>query len=170
VENIVSSVFGKESPHYQQLKNALNGHVSHAYEVDAIIGILAGALDDLEGGFLVGQEHLIVGEIFDSVLEQARHLVGAGFKDPAAVLARVVVEDTLRRLAREQSLPDSGKPSALNDALRDAGRYPKPQWRLVQVWLDIGNSAAHGQFGDYTEQNVVQMLGDVERFLAQELR
>jgi hypothetical protein len=170
VENIVSAIFGKDGPHYQQLRKSLEKDTSRAYEVETIIGILTGALDDLEGGFLVGQEHLIASEIFDSVIEQARSLVRAGYKDPAAVLARVVLEDALRRIARDAKIAGSGKSSALNDALRDAGRYAKPQWRLVQAWLDLGNSAAHGKFGDYNDQQVTQMLEDIGRFIAQELR
>lgn len=170
VENIVSATFGNDGPHYQRLREVIEGHVSRSYEVNTIVGILTGALDDLEGGFLVGQEHLIAGEIFDSVLEQARALVRAGYKDPGAVLARVVLEDTLRRIAREAKLPDDGKASVVNDSLRDAGHYPKPQWRLVQVWLDVGNSAAHGKFDEYTVEQVRDMLDGVERFLAQELR
>jgi hypothetical protein len=36
--------------------------------------VLQGALSDLEGGFLVGQEFLVAGEVFDSVLEEGKHL------------------------------------------------------------------------------------------------
>ena len=45
----------------------------------------------------------------------------------------------------------SAKAATLNDGLQDRGRYGKPQWRLVQAWLDIGNSVAHGKFSDYNE-------------------
>lgn len=169
VENIVSTVFGTGSPQFRLLSKATEHNVSRSYQVERLVGVLTGALDDLEGGFLIDQEHLIAGEIFDSVLEQARYLAKSGFKDPAAVLARVVVEDTLRRLAREVGLPDAGKAAALNDALKDKERYAKPQWRLVQAWLDVGNSAAHGKFDDYTDQIVLQMIDDIERFLAQEI-
>jgi len=137
--------------------------------VNALIGILTGALSDLEDGFLAHQEQLVAGVVFDSVLEQARHLLAAGFKDPAAVLSRVVVEDCLRRLSRHAGLSDAGKASALNDALRDCGCYALPQWRLVQSWLDIGNAAAHGKFADYDAAAVGRMIEDVARLVALEL-
>ncbi len=169
VENIVGAVFGKESAHFRQVSGMLDLHPEQSYEVNQIVVVLTGGLSDLEGGFLAGQEHLIAGAIFDSVLEEAKHLTEAGFKDPAAVLVRVVVEDCLKRLSREEGLDDSAKASAMNDALRDKSRYPKPQWRLVQAWLDIGNSAAHGKFTDYSKDDVLRMVGDVGRFLAQHL-
>jgi hypothetical protein len=69
----------------------------------------------------------------------------------------------------EEGLTDSGKAATLNDALLTAARYTKPQWRLIQSWLDIGSSAAHGKFSDYDNQAVEQMIDGVERFIAQEL-
>jgi hypothetical protein len=119
VENIVTSVFGPRSAHGRQLRRLTERTPEHSYEVLGIVGMLTGALDDLESGFLIGQEDLVAGVVFDDVLEQATHLVDAGFKDPAAVLARVVVEDALRRLCRAEGVDDSGRAAVLNDALRD---------------------------------------------------
>ncbi|MER0169097.1 MAG: hypothetical protein DU489_00490 [Nitrosomonas sp.] len=169
VENILLTVFSEKSAHYMQAKKVLDHRPKHSYEVNQIIGILSGALSDLEDGFLVGQEQLIAAAILDSVLEQAQYLSKTGFKDPASILCRVVIEDTLQRICIEEGLTSSGKASFLNDALKEHGRYTKPQWRLIQSWLDIGNSAAHGKFTDYTEDDVKQMISDVERFVAQEL-
>jgi len=169
VENIISTVFGTKSAHYIQAKKVLDKSPGHSYEVHEIVGILTGALSDLEDGFLVGQEYLIAGVILDSVLEQAQYLLKTGFKDPAAILCRVVVEDALQRLCVEEGLSSSGKAASLNDALKAQGRYTKPQWRLIQSWLDIGNSAAHGKFNEFTDDDVKQMTSDVERFVAQEL-
>lgn len=169
VENILLTIFGVGSAHYAQAKKVFERNPEHSYEVNQIVGVLSGALSDLEDGFLVGQEHLIAGVVLDSVLEQSKYLLSNGFKDPAAILCRVVVEDALRRLCDEEGLSSAGKAATLNDSLKDHGRYSKPQWRLVQSWLDIGNSAAHGKFEEYTEPNVSQMVSDVERFIAQEL-
>jgi len=168
-ENIIRTIFGINGAHFAHLSAATKRTVEHAYTVNKIIGILSGALNDLEGGFLAHQEQLIAALVFDSVLEQARHLTNSGFKDPAAVLCRVVVEESLRRLSRQNGLQDSGKATVLNDVLRDSGRYNKPQWRVIQSWLDIGNSAAHGKFSEYDAASVIRMIDDIERFVGQEL-
>lgn len=168
-QNIIEGVFGANSQQLQHLHQLTQRTVEYAHQVYSIVGLLEGALNDLENGFLRGQEFIVAGEVFDSVLQRAKYLVDNGFKDAAAVLVRVVIEDALKRIAREEGLDDSKKASAINDDLKGAKRYPQPQWRLIQSWLDIGNSAAHGDFGDYTEDDVKRMIDDVERFLAAEL-
>lgn len=170
VKNIVEMTFGQDSPHHRQMLETTSQHIEYAFQVEAIEGLLIGALDDLEGGFLIGQEFLVAGEVFDSVLEEAKHLNQSGHKDPAAVLARVVLEGTLKRIARSEGVNDNQKASKINDELRKLGRYPQPQWRLVQAWLDIGNAAAHGKFDEYNNEDIQRLVEDIERFLASELR
>ena len=167
--NILETVFGAQSPQFRSFREVLPKEgikgVSRAYDIHPITGVLAGALDDLEKGFLIGQEFLIAGEVFDSILEQAKVLNKAGYKDPAAVLVRVVIEDALKRLARHEGVDDSRKASQINDDLKKLGLYPQAQWRFVQAWLDIGNAAAHGNFGEYTEEDVMKTIDGVEYFL-----
>lgn len=172
VKNILELTFGDKSTYSIDLNNIckLSSNVKSQDVFLSMKGLLEGALDDLESGFLVGQEFLIAGEIFDSVLEQAKHLNKAGHKDPAAVLARVVVEDALRRISRKENLDDTKKASDLNNELKKAGRYGQPRWRRVQALLDIGNAAAHGKFDEYNSDDVKTIIEEVERFLAEELR
>jgi hypothetical protein len=146
VDNIIRTAFGPASAHFIQLNEILGGKVkpSRAYEVNRMLGILQGALSDLEGGFLVGQEQLVAGVVFDSVLEQARHLLDGGFKDPAAVLCRVVIEECLRRLSREEGLSDTGKASALNDALQARGRYTNPSGDWCRRGWTLGTQRPTG--------------------------
>ncbi len=169
VGNIVESVFGVNSPHVRHLKELLpNGvrPIQRSRDVLPVIGLLYGALDDLEKGYLIGQEFLIAGEVLDSVLVQARYLLEAGYKDPAAILGRVVIENTLKRLARNSGIDNAQKACAINNELKKAGKYAQPQWRLIQVWLDIGNAAAHGKLNDYNKDDVEQLLDGIEGFVA----
>ena len=173
VKNIIDVAFGVSSQHYIYLEGLFSKYrhnIEHSYEVNEIRGLLEGALDDLEKGFLTGQEFLIAGEIFDSVLEQAKELNKKGYKDPAAVLARVVVEDALRRIARKEGLDDTKKASELNTLLWKKERYTQPRWKRIEVWLTIGNVAAHGKFDEYTSEDVKTMIDEIERFLAEELQ
>lgn len=173
VTNIIETSFGAQSSQSRHLSQLMpNGiqFVEHSYEILSIVGLLSGAVDDLEKGYLLKQEFLIAGELFDSLLEQANHLNQTGYKDPAAVLGRVVLEDALRRIARREGLDSGEKASAINDLLRNAGVYAQPRWRMVQAWLDIGNAAAHGKVSDFTEQDVTKMLEGISEFLADDFR
>lgn len=174
VSNILNTVFGPQSIQVKHFVEVLPSNtlylVEHAYQIYPIVGILKGAMDDLEQGFLTGQEFLVAGDVFDSVLEQAKHLANTGHKDPAAVLARVVLENALKRIARVEGIADTLKASALNEELKKANRYAQPQWRLIQAWLDLGNAAAHGRFNEYTADDVKNAIHGIEQFLATELQ
>lgn len=170
LKTIIEVTFGQDSPHHRQMLELTSLLIQYSSQVQAIEGLLIGALDDLESGFLVGQEFLIAGEVFDSVLEEAKHLNQSGYKDCAAVLTRVVLENALRRIARSEGVNDNKKASQINVELRKLGRYPQPQWRLVQACLDLGNAAAHGRFDEYSDEDVQRRVEDVERFLATEFR
>ena len=173
VRNILEIVFSSDGPqvrHFDTFTKQGLHLVEHAADLYPIIGVLKGALEDLEKGYLVKQEFLVAGGVLDSVLEEAEQLNKAGYKDAAAVLARVVLEDALRRIAREETIDDDQKTAAfLNDELKKIDRYPQPQWRLIQAWLDIGNCAAHGEFDNYDEDAVETMIQGIEQFLAAEL-
>ena len=169
VENIIKIVFKENSPQILNYNEVLkHQHITSATPINRIKGILIGALDDLNNGFLKGQEFLIAAEVFENVLEQAKHLNKNNYKDPAAVLCRVVLEDSLRRIAKEEGLNDSQKASKLNDELKSKGRINQLQWRQNQVWLDIGNSAAHGKFEEYDKNKVESMIEGIMSFLANE--
>lgn len=163
--NIICITFGENSTHYKELNKLLQGSYSPE-DVQAIKGLLIGALDDFNNGFITGQEFLIAGEIFDTVLEESKHLVNKHHKDAAAVLGRVVIEDCLKRIARREGIDDTFKASRINDELKKANLYSQPQWRLIQSWLDTGNAAAHGNFSEYDENDVTNMLSGIEHFFA----
>lgn len=171
VKNILEIVFGNTSTQFKRVEELTNKTVTYGKsQIGSIRGVLLGSLDDLNNGFLIGQEFLIAGEIFDSVLEEAKELLNAGYKDSAAVLGRVVLEDSLKRLARQEDIDDKLKASEINIELRKVGRYNLPQERIIQARLDIGNYAAHGQFEKYTKEQVIGQIEDIERFLASDFR
>jgi hypothetical protein len=158
-ENILTSVFGAQSTqvnHYQALTHRTG--TANSLVVRRIVGLLSGAKSDLENGFLIGQEFLIAADVFDSLLEQARHLNENGFKDCAAVLARVALEDALKRLARANGVAIVGLANRINDDLKGSGVFSQPQWRLNQACLDVGNAAAHGDFNTYSKEDVAQRI------------
>ena len=167
-ESLLSTLFGETGSHYRQFEEAKKVILPSYFvnDIYRVIGTLEGSLDDLENGFLLNQEFLVASDVFDSVLEQATHLLKAGYKDPAAVLCRVVVEDSLKRLARANGLDDTKKAALINQDLKQANIYSQPQWRQIDTWLDIGNKAAHGDFAAYNDDEVKRMIEGIEAFLA----
>jgi hypothetical protein len=164
--NALINVFGENDTHCKIFVLFSEISPDRKNLIDRRIGCLKAALSDIEDGFMQGQDFFIASEIFDSVLEQAKYLNEKGYKDPAAVLGRTVIEDALRRLARKEGLDDSKKAAMINNELKAANIYHQPMWRQVEVWLDIGNKAAHGDFSTFDENQVKLMLEGIGQFLA----
>ncbi len=111
---------------------------------------------------------LVEAELFSDLLDQAATLIRAGYFAPAAVLVGAVLEDGLRRIAlrAQVSLPESPKPDLINAELAKAGAYSKLVQKRITAIAAIRNSAAHGKWTDFTDADVREMHGWVERFLA----
>jgi hypothetical protein len=170
VDNLMHIIFGETSIQYGTLRKILDDKMSGPTRVLAIFGVIDGSLRDLEAGFLQNNEALITAQIFDSLLEEATYLNTHKFKDVAAVLCRVVLEDTLKKIARDNKIDETQKASKINDDLKTANLINQPQWRQNQAWLDIGNAAAHGDFSEYAEDNVRHMIEGITAFISAELK
>lgn len=135
------------------------------------IGVLRAVAEDLANGYLFDVKLLIEAEVFADFLEMAKHLVDCGYKDPAASLAGAVLEDGLRRIADSRGVgyKKSDGISALNDALAKAGAYNKLTQSKIDSWRHIRNSADHGNFGDYTQEDSHTMVVGITEFLGTHL-
>jgi hypothetical protein len=157
--HLVGLTFEEDSIYYENLRGAFGlgnreAHLTHGIE------LLKGAKEEIEKGFLYSIEHLISADFFDSVIEQAEHLLKSGYKDVAAVLGRVVIENTLKDIAKREniSVPEKITIATLNDLLKEKEVYAQNVWRTIQAQTDIGNDAAHGDFDKYNDKSVASML------------
>ncbi len=160
-ENVLCLIFGEESIQIKRFRNLRDDLKQEMYvKINQIKGLLEACLDDVKNGFLQGQEFIIANEIFDSVLEEAKFFLEQKNKDIAAILLRIVLEDNLRRISKNEGLQilDSAgknkKLSILNEELKGKDFYNQTTWRQIQVWTDIGNDAAHGDFEKYNLEQV----------------
>jgi len=156
--HLLEKTFGATSIYYTKF----NWTLGYADESQLAWGLelMKGAKEEIEKGLLYKVEHLISADFFDSVIEQAEYLLKSGFKDVAAVLGRVVIENTLKDIAKRENItqPEKTQLSELNQLLRDNSVYEKNIWRLVQAQIDLGNYAAHGDFDKYDDKSVSFML------------
>jgi hypothetical protein len=54
----------------------------------------------------------------------------------------------------------------MNADLANAGTYNKLRQKQVTSWLAIRNAAAHGQYQDYTREDVGTLIAAVEQFIS----
>jgi len=155
---ILEKIFGADSVYLRKF----NKTIAYTDESQLIWGLelMEGAKEEVEKGLLYKIERLISADFFDSVTEQAEYLLKKGFKDVAAVLGRVVIENTLKDIAKRENVtvPEKIKLSDLNQLLWKKEVYAKNVWRSIQAQVDVGNYAAHGEFDKYDDKSVGNML------------
>jgi hypothetical protein len=171
-KSLISRACGEDSPHLKAFSEAERPqHFDSSHEVlKRLRSIFSAARSDFQGGHLTSLRSLVQAEMFDSELEQASELLSQGYKGPAAVVAGVVLETTLRDLC-DQQLPaiPHGKLDQMNAALTKIGVYNKLQQKRITAMADIRNSAAHGKWTEFSDADVIDMIKDVQRFLAEHL-
>jgi hypothetical protein len=132
-----------------------------------------------EEGLLCDLTAQIEAEFAADYMGQAESLLSEGQSGkfdhvPAAVLAGAVLEKTLRDLCKRQnpSIPtvkDNGDKKSMNpmiDDLKKADVYNQLRAKQLRSWAHIRNSAAHGEFDQFTRTDVEQMLKGVKDFLS----
>jgi hypothetical protein len=171
--SLLINFLGQDHVYVSNFKeNVQNGFKS---SVNAGQGILRALKEDILGGFLQNLESLISANIFSDFLEMADYLLGEGYKDAAAVLIGGTLEGHLRQLCPKYSidievLTSSGlkpkKADQMNADLSKASAYTKLDQKNVTAWLDLRNKAAHGEYNEYTKQQVELFLSSVRDFIA----
>jgi len=173
--NLLQNVLGKDSVHFE----AFDQVAEDAYEADdlqyraqELVGVIHAARDDIASGFIFNRDLLISATNFGDILEQAQHLLSAGYKDAAAVLTGAVLESSLRKLCDKRGVAYTPKETMepLNVKLAKDGAYQRMTQKMITTWGDLRNNAAHGDFDKYAEADVQQMLQWVSGFVEQQLR
>jgi len=141
------------------------GHVAH---VRAGQGILRGVREDIDLGLLQDVRALVAADVFTDFLDMAEHLLETGYYHPAASLAGAVFENGLRQIAAAHTVKVSGGDdlSSLNNKLASKGVYNRLVQKRLQVWVGVRNHADHGEFDEYSEDDVREMVRGVREFLA----
>ena len=165
---------GADSPYAKQAQGIIDGPERHGVQAVKIGGVTEGLRADLQSGFLRSFEELIHGEVFGDFLEMADHLLGSGYKDAAAVIAGSALEVHLRQLCKKNGISvevtsSSGirpkKADQMNADLAGAGAYSKLDQKSVTSWLDLRNKAAHGNYSEYSKEQVGLLIASVRDFI-----
>jgi uncharacterized protein (UPF0332 family) len=164
--NLLERVFGADSVHYRSFEVQFQKFRDYS-PVSRALGIVRAAKDDYEQGFLFETRLLIEAEVFDDFLEQATHLLRSGYYQPAAVVAGSVLEDGLRKLCLRHEISVSAKPKldTMNANLAKQGVYNKLTQKRITTLADLRNKAAHGEWDEFTEADVEDMLRSTRQFM-----
>jgi hypothetical protein len=140
--------------------------------VTPLMGVLAALRADYAAGYLQSITELIHADIFADFIEMADYLLQQGFKDAAGVVVGSVLEEHLRKLCQKNGIAvtlSGGAPKKadlLNSELAGASVYTKLDQKSVTAWLDLRNKAAHGNYAEYTKDQVTLTLQGIQNFIS----
>lgn len=164
--------YGEEHPYYASFlsKNSNYGPI-----VESSLGVLEAVLDEIENGWYQSVRGVVSAEVFSDFIEMANHLLEEGYKDAAAVMLGSTLEEHMRQLARENNVDieievkgklSTKKADVLNADLVKSGVYGKLDQKNITAWLGLRNSAAHGKYDEYSEEQVVFLSQALNEFMA----
>lgn len=168
----INSVYSKE------IERLLNKDgVKIGPRLRQIIGCLEALRDDLKNDYLKSISELIHSEVFADYLEMASYLLEGGYKNASAVIVGSTLEAHLRRLCEKNSIDltftnENGKEVAkkadlINSDLNKAEVYNKTYQKQITAWLDLRNNAAHGNYEDFSLEEVKLMVLGINNFMIQ---
>jgi hypothetical protein len=174
--NLLSRACGEESEHYRRFLRVEEEHLlmsTNHPRMKRLKAVFLAAKEDYEGGYLRSIRSFVHAELFDDELEQARELLASGYTVAAAIVARVVLETTLRTLCGDcNPVIEARKPNGksvqladLNIALAKAGVYTVTVQTQVTSLAAVGNDAAHGN--PVKAADVEAVIAQVRRFVTE---
>ena len=165
-QNLIKAVFGENSPHHVNFREAFDQCNGNQGRVNTLQGIFKSAKGDFEGGYVFSVDLTISGEIFGDFIVLAKQSLAEGYKDVAAVLASAALEDSLKRYAQVNGLNvDKKQMTEVINALKSKGLVSGAQKSLLEAMPKIRNYAMHGDWEKISEPDVSSIIGFVEQFL-----
>lgn len=104
----------------------------------------------------------------------ADRLLNDGYKDAAAVIAGSTLESHLRQLCQNNGIDTENstkrnrsrpKPASLLNQELGKTVYSLYDQKTVTAWLDLRNCAAHGKYGEYTDEQVHLFIEGLRDFM-----
>lgn len=172
VLSFIDRVYGRGHSHFSEFEQCTGN--SYFTNAEDGVAVMQAIRDEIAGGWLFTVKGLVTAEVFADFIEMADHLLAAGYKDPAAVMAGSVLEEHLRQLCiassiavyeekHDKQLPK--KAERLNADLASAIIYTKLDQKQITAWLDLRNNAAHGKYDQYTADQVKHLLSGITDFM-----
>ena len=168
VLGLLQRVFGEDSPHYKNFNEEYRRYHGYSSDFENCRGVFKAAKEDYEGGYLFNIRGLIKAEDSTDALEQATDLLNGGYKDPACIVAGVALEITLKELCNRNNIPIA-KMETMNVELCKKDIYNMGMQKQVTTWAHWRNKAAHGEWNEYSNEDVNDMIKGVTRFVAEYL-
>jgi hypothetical protein len=163
VANLLSVVAPSDSAYLAELDRQLkhehmsNGVVSSV--VQKVHGLLTSAYNDWQAGLLGQLEYQVAGLTFDDFLDHAGEYHRAGKLMEAGILASVVFEDTVKKIAARRNVSLAGLTlDPAIDTLVKATVITPVKAKQLRAMAGVRNEALHANWLALDESNVEMLI------------
>ncbi|UCD73982.1 MAG: hypothetical protein JSV91_09335 [Phycisphaerales bacterium] len=167
--SLIRSVFGSDSSYHRYLqKLAEDGNAREkGYHLHEFLQVLEQAYRDIQREEVFESSDELLAALDDDLIEVAEALVNAGFHVPAAQRAGLLLERTIRSLARGRGIADSeSRPvDQLNDSLQAMGAYETEDHRHIGACAQIRRDAEGPESHRINAEDVMDMVIWIGRFI-----
>ncbi len=120
--------------------------------IDVGIGVLKHLLLDIDAGLVATLVDRVRAEVFDDFLDHAEEYYKHGRKE-AGVIAGVVFEDALRRIAEKNGVPDS-KVDTIITSLAKKQVFTDVKAKRARAAADVRTKATHAKWSEFDLSDV----------------
>ena len=134
--------------------------------VGEIYAILKHLSTDINSGLLSSIEDQTRIQIFDNFLDHARHYLDDNKKNEAGVIAGVVFEDTIRRIADKSSVPQAGvKLDQVISALSQSQSISGAMAKRARAAAHVRTKATHAQWDEFEVGDVAAAISTTDELV-----
>lgn len=138
--------------------------------VQKMQGLLAALKDEAVHGLLRRLEDVVVATAFDDFLDHAEAFHKSNKAREAGVLAAIVLEDTIKRIAQKNGVSASGLTlEPLVDALAKVGVFTPVKAKRVKAYAGVRNPALHAEWDKFDIRDAGELISGtrelIENFL-----
>lgn len=135
-----------------------------------MIGHLKQFRSAVHGDLLTELHARISASDFDDFLDHALEYHRINRKVESSVIASVVLEDSIKRIAQTRGLKPSRKLEETLNALKSAGIFSANETKKLKYFAGIRNSALHADWDDFNLGDVGNLISGVRDIIDAHLR
>ena len=164
---VMNHVFGAENRQAREFRNTISSETLH--HLKSAEGALKGAIESIRHGLLSDIRTEVLLDVQSDFISAAQAGLDSGAKDVAAALGAVVLEDSVKRLARKHSVDElvDREFSVVVAGLFKSSAITKATKGALLGYKDLRNAALHAQWHEVSADAVRGLLAFLPGFIEQ---
>lgn len=136
--------------------------------VQQMYGVLNSALEEWKAGLLRKIEYIVVAETFDDFLDHATQFHKGNKKIESSVLASVVLEDTVKKIAKRNDIDPKGLSlEILINELIKKDVFTPVKAKRIKGFASVRNHSLHAEWEKFDIQDVGELIKGTRELIVQ---